>query len=650
MRDGVRLFVTAWHPEGDGPFPAVINYDPYRSSDSRTLARGNVFEYLARHGYVVMHLSVRGTDGSEGTVDDEYLLREQLDGYDAVEWAAAQAWCNGSVGMVGTSYAGFTCLQVAMHRPPHLKAIVPLYATDDRYTDDVHFPGAALFTLCDLPGYATSMVCMNALPPHESLGPDLAPVWQAHLNGNEPYQLTRLAHQTDDDYWRTASLRPGYDRIQRAVFIIGGWMDGYKNGTVRVLQHLQAPKKALIGPWAHIFPDWGVPGPQIDFMSQMVRWFAHLLKGHDTGVLDEPALTAYMQQYDPPHRTRQFTSGSWRTEPGWPVPGAVEQTLFLGPSGALQTAAPAEESSDSFDYRATLGTANRTWSGDPWLGCPEDQRPDEVYSLVYTSESVTERLEILGWPRVKLAFTSTAPVVNVVFNLCDVAPDSTSALVTFGVLNAAHRASHTDSEPLVPGQETEIEVTLDVAGRVFDPGHRIRLDISGSDWPNSWPSPYPTRNTIGWGGTSASRLSLPAVPAGRPEDSPVFGPPVMPLDRYVLSGPPTEIEFARDPNGDRARFKMAANDFGRLADEGIEFEQERQTTSSVGDRNPGRASLANAQTIRVTRHGTPTAARVHALLESTEDMFHLSHGLRVTVGEVERCRRRRMRSYPRRLL
>ncbi len=167
MRDGVRLFATGWFPEGDGPFPAVVMYDPYRSSDFRTMARGRLMHYSARHGYVMLHLSVRGTDASEGTVTDEYLPQEQEDGYDAIEWLAAQPWSNGNVGMWGTSYAGFTCIQVAMHRPPHLKAIIPLYATDDRYTDDVHYPGGALHAICDLPTYATSMVCMNALPPHD---------------------------------------------------------------------------------------------------------------------------------------------------------------------------------------------------------------------------------------------------------------------------------------------------------------------------------------------------------------------------------------------------------------------------------------------------------------------------------------------------
>ena len=273
MRDGIRLYAKVWHPEGEGPFPAVINYDPYRSSDFRTMARGNYFHFLARHGYIVLHLGVRGTDGSEGIVTDEYPLQEQEDGYDAVEWVAAQLWCNGNVGMMGTSYAGFTAVQVAMHRPPHLKAIIPLYATDDRYTDDVHYTGGALDAIFDLAGWATMMVSMNALPPPEYIGEEHNKIWDEHLEGNLPYQLNWLEHQTDGPYWRPASLQPNFELIQCPTYIIGAWHDHYRNSALRMFEHLKVPKKLLMGPWGHVFPDWGYPGLPINFMPQAVRWF-----------------------------------------------------------------------------------------------------------------------------------------------------------------------------------------------------------------------------------------------------------------------------------------------------------------------------------------------------------------------------------------
>src|SRR5262245_22510856 len=140
-RDGTRLAADLIRPDADGRFPAIIEYIPYRKDD---LTQGgyDAHYYFAERGFVGVRLDVRGTGSSEGVNTDEYMPIEQRDGYDAVEWCAKQPWSNGRVGMFGTSYGGFTCIQVAMHRPPHLKAIVPMYATDDRYTDDCHYtPG-----------------------------------------------------------------------------------------------------------------------------------------------------------------------------------------------------------------------------------------------------------------------------------------------------------------------------------------------------------------------------------------------------------------------------------------------------------------------------------------------------------------------------
>jgi uncharacterized protein len=649
MRDGVRLFATAWHPEGNGRFPVVINYDPYRSADGRTLGRGNWFHYLARHGYVVLHLGVRGTDGSEGTVGDEYLPQEQMDGYDAVEWLAQQPWCNGHVGMMGTSYSGFTCLQVAMHRPPHLKAIIPLLATDDRYTDDVHYtPGGALRALCDMPSYGLMMVCKNALPPHESVGADFARIWEAHLQGNEPYQIQWLDHQTDGPYWRHASLRPNYDRIECAVFIVSGWSDGYVNATLRVFQHLRAPKQALVGPWTHMFPEWGMPEPAIGFMAQAVRWFDHWLKGADTGLLDEPPLTLYMQEYDPPHEGRRRTSGYWRAERAWPVPGHGERTLFLGPGGTLR-GNPVDDGRDTFVYRATVGTTARSWGGMPWLQNAADQRPDELHSLVYTSEPLGERLEVLGQPQVALVVASTAPVANVVCKLCDVAADGTSAMITSGILNLTHRRSNTDPEPAVPGQEYPVEIALDATAWVFAPGHRIRLDIAGSDWPNIWPSPYPAQTTVRWGRQPRSRLSLPTAPPSRPEDAPDMGQPAMPLDRYVLHSPPPQVRIGRDPLADRSWIEASMPESGTIPGE-VDYAFDRKVTFEASDRDPAHAAIRADHSMRIVRHGMTTVAHARGRIESSAEAFHFHCDLVVTVDGAERFRRSWLRSFPRNLV
>src|SRR5947208_2918102 len=308
MRDGKRLSADVFRPDAEGRFPVIMMYHPYRKDD---VGRGGVGEhfYFAERGLASVRLDARGTGTSEGVNTDEYRLQEQEDGYDAVEWLARQPWSNGNIGMYGASYSGFTALQVASHRPPHLKAIVPMYATDDRYTDDCHYtPGGSMRMYYDVGTYGGTMVAMNALPPVEDyLGEQWAEVWKKRLEENEPYLLKWMKHQVDGPYWRGASLRPGYDRIQCPVFLIGGWRDGYANAMLRTYTKLKGPRKLLMGPWVHSRPNVSVPGPRIDYLNEVARFFGHWLRDEDTGVMKEPAVAVYMQEYAKPDRTLDVT-------------------------------------------------------------------------------------------------------------------------------------------------------------------------------------------------------------------------------------------------------------------------------------------------------------------------------------------------------
>src|SRR3989442_3797924 len=196
MRDGIKLSVDLLLPDAAGRFPAIMVYEPYRKDD---ISRGEVSEYsyFSERGFVVALLDPRATGSWEGTNSDEYVPEEQEDGFDAVEWLAKQPWSNGNVGMYGISYSGFTAIQVALHQPPHLKAIVPMYATDDRYTDDCHYtPGGNMRMYYDVGTYGGTMVAMNALPPVEDyLGEQWAEVWKKRLEENEPYLLKWMKHQ-----------------------------------------------------------------------------------------------------------------------------------------------------------------------------------------------------------------------------------------------------------------------------------------------------------------------------------------------------------------------------------------------------------------------------------------------------------------------
>lgn len=229
MRDGVRLSASLFMPvdgEGrsEGPFPAILEYLPYRKDD-HTAPRWNTHHYFAQRGYVGVRLDVRGTGSSEGIAEDEYTTREQEDGYDAIEWLAGQPWSNGKVGMWGTSYGGFNCIQVATHRPPSLAAIAPHAATDDRYNDDMHYSGGCLTCLEQLE-YPLMMVAMNAVPPHpDILGERWEEVWREHLE-NPPWLMQWFEHQRDDGYWANGSLKADYSRIACPVLMLGGWNDG----------------------------------------------------------------------------------------------------------------------------------------------------------------------------------------------------------------------------------------------------------------------------------------------------------------------------------------------------------------------------------------------------------------------------------------
>ena len=285
VSDGLELSANLWlpQPRPDAPderFPAILEMIPYRKDDWRLasdMARG---EWLAARGFALCRLDVRGTGSSPGIALDEYTPRETQDGYDAVEWLAAQPWCNGNVGMWGISYGGFTSIQVAMLRPPHLKAIVPMMATDDRYTDDVHYIGGCV-TVSELSQYAVSMVGMNAMPPKaEYRGAAWADEWRERLEKTPVWLFEWLRQQHDGPYWRQGSLAPDYGAIEAAIFSIGGWMDSYVDPVLRMQERCTAPRRSLIGNWVHSLPGRRLPGPEPRLAPRDGPLLRPLAEGH----------------------------------------------------------------------------------------------------------------------------------------------------------------------------------------------------------------------------------------------------------------------------------------------------------------------------------------------------------------------------------
>ena len=533
MSDGTHLAMDLHVPECEDwertPQPLLLEYIPYRKDDSAPYTPYQ--NDFAKNGFIGARLDCRGTGSSEGINTDEYTEQEQLDAVEAIEWIAQQPWSTGKIGMIGASYGGFTCVQVAAHKPSHLTTIIPIYFTDDRYTDDCHYRGGAWRCYYDIGAYGISMVGMNAMPPYpEYSGERWADVWEQHLENNTPYILEWLAHQTDGPYWRPGSIRGRYEDVACPVFMIGGWRDGYPNPPLRCFEHLDVPKRMLIGPWNHARPNVAVPGPRIDYIAEVVRWCDHWLKGEENGVMEEAPINVYVQSYDEPHADRLDTTGYWRLEHELAPEGSEAVTYRLGEGECLsRDTSGGETGSDAYEYRPTVGIAGGLWSGGVPFGLPSDQRVDEIHSLNYTTDPLTESTEIFGRPTMKLFVSSTAPVMCFVGRLCDVAPDGTSALVCSGVLNATRRNSLEDPEPLEAGETYELDIELDATAWRFEAGHRIRLSVCSADFPNLWPTPYEGTNRIYRGGDASSQLILPSVPARAagesrlPDDERTFG-------------------------------------------------------------------------------------------------------------------------------
>jgi putative CocE/NonD family hydrolase len=646
MRDGIHLGADLYVPSGgDGPLPVVMEYIPYRKDE---VAPGERFYgVLPERGYIVARVDIRGTGASEGTVVDEYVEQEQLDGYDAIEWIAAQPWCDGHVNMMGISYGGFTALQVATHRPPHLTSIIPMYFTDDRYTDDCHYRGGHMRQYYDVSFYGNFMIAYNAMPPYPEWNPNWAEIWDEHLASNEPYMLTWLRNQVDGPYWRHGSVGDIADRIACPVLIIGGWRDGYPNPPLRLYEKLQVPKKAIIGPWNHAVPDVAVPGPRIDHLHEVARWLDHWCKGVDTGIMDDPPVVVFMQTHERPDADRLDAAGEWRAETAWPVAGASERTLHLAADGRLEEA-PGERGDDLLEYDARVGVTAGLWSGGLQFGQPGDQRPDEALSAVYTSAALDEPLSILGRATADIAFTTTASVLGFSVSISDVAPDGTSHLVAKGMLNGTRRRSLTDPEPLVPGERTDLRIEVDCTAWRFEAGHRIRVAIANADWPNVWPTPEPATSLL-HRGPDACRITLPVVPHHGSADPPAYVPSPVAMGRHALRTPPPTWDVIHDALTRRTTVRIHEEGEERI-DATTSVHRDFDLETVVDADRPARATAYGRHSSTIRRTGYETRAISTVLLEGTETHFHLTIDLEVRVNDMQHHARQWTASVPRELL
>jgi uncharacterized protein len=589
MRDGRRLAARLFLPRSVGttPAPVILEYIPYRRRDGTRQGDEAMHRWFASNGFACARVDIAGMGDSDGLIEDEYVLREQDDGLEVIDWLSRQRWSSGAVGMIGISWGGFNGLQIAARRPPALRAIISLCSVVDRYHGDVHYTGGCLNE--ENMEWGGVFFTMNGFPPDPAIvgAEHWRDMWRNRIEHASLAPADWLEHQQRDDFWKHGSVNEDWSAIEVPVLAVSGWADGYTAAVFELVENLRAPCKGIIGPWGHKYPQDGVPGPAIGFLQEARRWFGHWLRGDDTGVRDDPAMRMWLQQSQTPEGHIAERQGSWIKFDSWSP--TRDLVFHLGPS-ALGRERWAHDSTASVCSPQTVGLGAGQWcaygQGKIAPELPLDQRPDDGGSLTYDSAPFDDAIHIAGRSVVRLRVSVDQPRALVAIRLNDVHPDGTSERLSYGVLNLCHRDGHEKPRDLLPGVTYDIDVELKGIAQSVSVGHRLRLSISSSYWPMIWPSPVPATITVH---EQASHLELPAHHTMQHTRADLFGSPedATPGSVTVLREGSETRHIIRDLGERRTDF-VAARDDGVYVIDAIGTEQSftRVRSSSVVDGEP----------------------------------------------------------------
>ncbi|WP_294223837.1 CocE/NonD family hydrolase [uncultured Shimia sp.] len=585
MPDGVRLSARMWLPKTAEPVPAILEYLPYRKRDGTAERDALTHPYLAGHGYVCVRVDMRGCGDSEGLFEDEYSPQELDDGIAVIEWLSRQSWCNGNVGMMGISWGGFNGLQIAALAPPALKAIASLCSTVDRFADDIHYKGGVM--LGENPAWAATVLGWFALPPDPQIvGPQWREMWLNRLKNTPFLAETWAKHQNRDAYWKHGSVCEDYSAIQAAVLSVGGWHDGYRNTISHLVENLASPVKGLIGPWNHKYPHFAVPGPQIDFLGELLLWWDHWLKGKENEVASLPDMRRWLMDSVPPQVTYDLRPGRWIAD-GVGSKGSV-LTLHLDGEILSETLAPAER-----QVLPELAVGQAAGEFFPFgFGpgeLPDDQRSDDIRSSCFDGDPIREALDLVGAPRLRVKLRSNTPKAQIAVRLCDVHPCGESTLITHGFLNLRHREGHEALIDVPIGENFDAVVSLDQCAYHVPQGHKLRVALSTSYWPFVWPESELTTLDVVLG---AIELPIRNVSKG---DEWRFDPPksARPRPTKRLSVGDESKRVIRDIGKRLTRQEIQSDDGGlRDLETGLESRTKHREVFSIGDTDPNSATAS----------------------------------------------------------
>lgn len=561
MRDGVTLATDLWQPAGTGPWPVLLARTPYDRTSTVHLGNPKLpdIRALVDSGYVVVVQDVRGTGESPGLMEPHRF--DQSDTVDTLVWIADQTWCNGSVGMWGASYMGFPQWQAAAQAPTVLRAIAPAMTSADIYRAWYSTQGAV--SQGTLYNWSARMAVANLSRPRSDGIPDphdAASVRAALEDANALYSLPihhqdallrglpwlgeMLAHPDCDEYWKRWAALDRSSAITVPALNVTGWYDVFAREVVRSYTTMRSNggsasaregQRLIIGPWGHgdgadlgFFPDrtFGLAGSvkAAAITQAHVRFFDQWLK--DGAEVDQGA------------RVRIFVMGldRWREEDDWPLPDTRYEDYFLrsagrantaGGDGRLQRRTAADERSDSYSYDPVdpVPTAGGATLGFDGFAGPADQTDvehrDDV--LCYTSETLQDPLEVTGHLTLTVHVSSTAVDTDITGKLVDLFPDGRAIILCEGLCRMRYRASLSQPQLLIPGQIVEITIDMGVTSNVFGSGHRIRLEVSSSNFPRYDRNPNTGDPDVSTAGTKValnrifhgpahpSRLTLPVI-------------------------------------------------------------------------------------------------------------------------------------------
>jgi uncharacterized protein len=509
VRDGAKLFADVYRPTGEGRHPVLVVRTPYGKQ------REGIHEGLiqfAQRGYAVVVQDVRGRFESDGVWDP--FRYEAADGFDTVQWAAQQPWSNGKVGMEGGSYLGNVQWQAAAMSPPNLVAVFPAVASTSLYHNTWYHGGAFKLALAFGWG-AVRNPRRTMYPQHwhtEAYAPDEWRyeniLWQlpirtldlASSNRTVPHFRDWLKHQSYDDYWKAISIEEKFAQVKVPAHVHGGWFDLLLGGTLNGFTGLrkgggsEAARRGTrmtVGPWGHGPSrktgdvDFG-PTANRSLFARNLQWFDHHLKGMDTGLDREPPVNIFYMGIN-----------RWAHHDDWPVPGARYTPFYLSSSGAanssrgngrLVSMEPGGADRDEFTYDPASPVP--THGGNDCCGAPipfgpVDQRVVETRNdvLVYTGPMLEQPLAIAGPVKMKLFASTDGPDTDYFVKLVDVFPNGFAMNVAEGILRARFRNGLDRMELLKPGEPYEFEIDMRATANVFEPGHRIRVDVTSSNFP-----------------------------------------------------------------------------------------------------------------------------------------------------------------------